>query len=355
MMVLALALGLSAGAGAAEAATPKPFGGKAPHKARVTKLRKPVKHKPAKRWRRPVRPAQNIAPTIEEVKPTIAPGLPAEDAPLPELGPVPVLVAGDPTLRRPYGCSARKARYPGRVTYACRGEELVTPGATATMLTDDPVIVPSELVAVFRTCPFEPVAALDAQPDRFIAYEDADVGRCYMWAPLDRAALATLGVYDRHDHLGTIHPYMAAVIRRALAESAADGDQLRVISGSRGGGKPSWHTYGLAVDVNLKHRKGLGEATAAYLRGGEERRAWVGFAATCERLGLYWLGRKDVGEIFHFEWRPGWTGLPRGEIVGLMSAAIADGDVSAAWQYTRYDATRKSAFRHLRDESLGSQ
>ena len=340
-LVLGLVLGTPAPSDAAPPG-PRPAlkSGAKPGKAKTKpRLRKP------RRAHRATPPEAAVTPAAD---PVIASGLPAETAPMPALGPTPVLGPGDPTLRRPYGCVRRPSRYPHRVTYACAGDEIVSPDVIETVPNETPVIVPSELVAVFRTCPFEVVPSLEDQSDRFIAYEDPDVGRCYIWAPLDREALARAGEFDRKDRLGTVHPFMAAVLLRAVADAAARGDKLRILQGAGKGSKPSWHTFGLAVDVNLAHRKGLGEATAAYLDG-SERAAWVAFAATAEQLGLHWLGRKDAGEIFHFEWRPCWTGLPRGDIVTLMSDAIAKGGVPAAWAHTRYDPSRPTAFKALRD------
>jgi len=263
------------------------------------------------------------------------------------------------TTRRPVDCKPRRMRNDLRVLHDCSAEEVMR--VPISTLSEDakeaplprsthPVVVPSELVSVFRICPFEPVAALDAASDRFIAYEDRDVGRCYLYAPLDRVALAKLGRYDARDHLGTLHPYLRAVMLRALAEAAAAGFQFRVISGVRPGGKPSWHTFGLAVDVNLAHRLGLREATAAYLAGGDERRAWLAFVASAERLGVYWLGKNDPGEIFHFEWRPGWTGLPRGELARELGVDVARGGPAAVWTRLRYDPKRATAMKALQDE-----
>ncbi len=258
------------------------------------------------------------------------------------------------TLRLPTDCKARRLRSDLRVIYDCAAEETMRVGITsgepiATPVRREPVAVPSELLAVPRYCPYKPVAALDAQPDRFIVYEDRDVGRCYLYAPLDRAALASLGAYDRRDHLGTLHPYMHAVLLRALAESAAAGHKFKVISGVRPGGKPSWHTFGLAVDINLAHRKGLGEATRAFLAGGDEARAWHAFAEVAERLGLYWLGKKDPDEIFHFEWRPGWTGMPRGDIARDLEGDVERGGPARVWERLRYDPSRPTALKNLRD------
>ncbi|MFO0747342.1 MAG: hypothetical protein U1F43_16995 [Myxococcota bacterium] len=261
------------------------------------------------------------------------------------------------TLRRPTDCKPHRSSLPMRAVVECAGEERarVALGAAAPALEPLPAeavrarILPIELKSVWRTCPFAVDAALEARPDLFVAYEDRDVGRCYLWAPLDRAALAKAPKYDRAKYLDTIHPYMKAVILRAIAESAAAGQLFHVISGTRPGGKPSWHTFGLAVDVNIAGRKGLKEATNAFLAGGAEHDAWIAFAESAERLGLYWLGRNDPDEIFHFEWRPGWSGLPHGEVADGLSADFARGGLEAVWQRLAYDPTRPTAQAALRD------
>ena len=111
--------------------------------------------------------------------------------------------------------------------------------------------------------------------------------------------------------------------------------------------RPSWHTFGLAIDVNLAGRKGLKEATRAYLAG-SERDAWLTLATAAERLGLYWLGRNDPDEIFHFEWRPGWTGLPHGELAESLERDKADGGVERVWERLRFDPSRPTALGALR-------
>ena len=65
---------------------------------------------------------------------------------------------------------------------------------------------------------------------------------------------------------------------------------------------------------------------------------------------MYWLGKNDPGEIFHFEWRPGWTGLPRGDVARDLTAAVERGGPAAVWDRLRYDATRATALSALRDE-----
>ena len=267
-----------------------------------------------------------------------------------EDGPPPILVDGDPPLRRPYDCKPRRARTGLRVFMDCAGDELLTVGAALPLpRSTESVTVPSELAHVFRTCQYARVPALEGAPDRFVAYEDPDVGRCYVLAPLARDVLSGLGRYDGGKHLPTLHPYIGAVVERALAEAAAAGFQFRVISGVRAGGSPSWHTFGLAVDINIVGRKGLKEATAAYLAGGEEQRAWFAIATAAERLGLFWLGRYDPGEIFHFEWRPGWGGLPHGELAASLVADHARGGAPAVWARLRHDAKRSTALEGLRD------
>ncbi|MCB9737490.1 MAG: hypothetical protein H6745_33335 [Deltaproteobacteria bacterium] len=311
-----------------------------------------------------LRPRQGAMPEI------VAPR--AVDAPEPVAEPVVAAARVAPAAKRPRGhvvtlrratdCRPEKRRsLKLRAAVVCHGEERATVdlAAEAPALELAPaaprlgkardLVVPSELAQVYRVCPYAPDPTLDAHPELFIPYEDRDVGRCYVWAPLDGDALASAGKYDRRDYLATIHPFMRAVILRAIAESAADGHRFFVISGTRPAGKPSWHTFGLAVDVQIAGRRGLKEATRAYLAGGAEHDAWVAFAETCERLGLYWLGRRDADEIFHFEWRPGWTGLPHDEVAAGLADDLARGGLDAVWARLRYDGRRPTALKALRD------
>ncbi|MBL8785504.1 MAG: hypothetical protein JNJ59_11420 [Deltaproteobacteria bacterium] len=262
--------------------------------------------------------------------------------------PVPSTRADDPTFYRAYDCKPRRLRADLRTFYDCAGDEVLAPGASELTRNATPRTVPSELVGVFRSCPFAPVAALDAEPDRFFAYEDRDVGRCYVLAPIDRQVLPSLDRHDPRRYLQGLHPYLAAAMERALAEAKAAGFDFRVISGNRSGGRPNWHQMGLAVDVNLAHRKGLKEATAAYLSG-QERDAWLFLASAATRYGLYWLGAVDPDEIFHFEWRPGWTGLPHGDLARDLAADLERGGPPLVWERLRYDPTRPNALTTLRD------
>ncbi len=281
-------------------------------------------------------------------------------------------------FRRPVGCELQR-RTPGRKTYKCQREEtrVVSIGAGgrldvrrgATGPARNPY--PLELVPQWRYCPFSEDAALEA---RLAPYEDPDVGRCYLLrpetpdTPLSHAA-----------HLGSLqslHPYLRFAVEQLIRHAAARGAEFKVIStvraakwtsrtrservkvGNRwktveetstrykGGG---WHAFGLAVDVNLSHRKDLGSATSAYLRGGPERTAWLELGAQGESFGLIWIGRNDPGEIFHFEWHPGWPGLPRGALFQRLAGKADRDGIPTVWDELRFDAARETAFLHLRD------
>jgi hypothetical protein len=273
-------------------------------------------------------------------------------------------------LRRPLDCQPRKRRVENRVIHDCPREERyhawpdrrraphpVRPDGDAPPeslgVFDAASAVPGELLSAPRHCPFGPVPALDAAPDRFIPYEDPLVGRCYLWAPLDRGALDLLGPFDRAGHLARLHPYLGAVILRALAAASRAGHRFHVISGVRSKGAPSWHTFGLAVDLNIHGRKGLREATAAW-RDGRERAAWLALGEEAERLGLVWLGRSDPHEIFHFEWHPGWPGMPRGALARRLVRDSRHGGPTAVWEHLRLAPGAPSPLPGLRDAPTAS-
>ena len=130
---------------------------------------------------------------------------------------------------------------------------------------------------------------------------------------------------------------------------------MRVISGlrlpKRRGGKwrgRSWHSVGLAVDINLAHHRGLKSASAAY-EDGSERAIWDAMGRHGEQLGLKWLGHKDAGEIFHFEWHPGWPGRADDPLYQQLNTLRHRGGNEAVWRELRYDRRRKTAFKWLRD------
>jgi hypothetical protein len=102
------------------------------------------------------------------------------------------------------------------------------------------------------------------------------------------------------------------------------------------------------VDVNLAHRNDLASASAAYVRGGEEREAWDRIGDLGEAFGLRWLGHGDPGEIFHFEWHPTWPGRPKGALLGRLNATQRKEGLPGVWKLLRREAG-KTAFEHLED------
>lgn len=278
---------------------------------------------------------------------------------------------------RPIDCEVQK-HLPTRNVMRCRAEERmevsIGPGGVADTkaLDDGPARnpYPWEFVGQWRRCPF----AEDAELERAgVAYEDPEVGRCTVLRDASAAALPAgrgLGM------LKGLHPYLAEAARRMIAAAHARGDEIKVISGNRlpkkvtvwvtrtvkHEGKPKevkvqrtrysgggWHGFGLAIDVNLMHRKDLSSATAAFLEGPPERDEWLRLGEHGESLGLKWLGRTKPGEIFHFEWHPTWPGLPKGKLYRKLARRGDRKGLPAVWELLRYDPTRPSPFKHLQD------
>lgn len=90
-----------------------------------------------------------------------------------------------------------------------------------------------------------------------------------------------------------------------LAERArAAGVPVKFISGfRRPRRKPSWHQFGLALDLNLAHRKTMKDALAHYAA---DEAQWAKVGAIAEGLGLTWGLPWRLSEVFHFEWHPGY-------------------------------------------------
>ncbi len=103
--------------------------------------------------------------------------------------------------------------------------------------------------------------------------------------------------------LERLHPALRRKARELATRSAARGIELYFISGyRRPRGKPSWHHFGLAFDLNLKGRKTMKTALKHF---DEDKARWEAVGAIARDLGLTWglpWGRK---EVFHFEWHPG--------------------------------------------------
>lgn len=106
-------------------------------------------------------------------------------------------------------------------------------------------------------------------------------------------------------HLAGLHPELAKRARLLHRRAAQAGIELRFISGRRKL-KPrrlGWHQFGLAVDLNLAHRRDMKDALRHYE---EDRWAWRQVGAIAEDLGLIWGLSFRRSEVFHFEWHPGY-------------------------------------------------
>ncbi len=288
---------------------------------------------------------------------------------------------------RAVGCGER-TRYPGRRdVYSCQGEErmrlqLAADGRVFT--TQLPMgrargPYPVEVVSQWRYCPFQEDSALKALPDKFTAYQDPDVGQCYLYRPVDPGLRESLRGSAKLRLLEGLHPYFADSVARMVALAKSEGIDIKVISGVRPstvrqvwvtktlkgkGKKPrkvkvrtevhrkTWHAWGLAVDVNLAHRSDLTTAVAAYLSDPEEHRQWTRVGEIGMALGLKWLGPHNVEEIFHFEWHPGWPGRSddvHAELVRLRGRGQND----TVWKALSYDPARTQSFKFLRDPPGG--
>lgn len=282
-------------------------------------------------------------------------------------------------FHRPFECR-RLSRWYERNVQACAGDArmLVTLGHDGRVGTapanDAPPRdrYPGELAHQWRHCPDGEDPRLAARPDLFARYEDPDVGPCYLYRPVDAAALERLSGPARLASLDRLHPVLADATRQLVLRAAEAGIDLKVISTVRPHSVRSrtvrvtgrdgrvrtvvrktrattLHAWGLAVDVNLAHRRDLSSATAAFRQGGPERATWEQVGRIGEELGLLWLGRLRPTEIFHFEWRPGLSGIPKGEEKRRLQRAQARGGNAAVWEMLRHDPKRPTAFRDLRD------
>ena len=285
----------------------------------------------------------------------------------------------DLLFARPTRCQLHK-RTPERKFMKCGGEDrrLVTVGpngiVAVRMLPNGAARnpYPLELVAQWRYCPFAADAALEKA---LVPYEDPDIGRCYLLRPRPPDGVTTRGL--RTESLSTLHPYLADAMERLLVLARARGDEFRVISTIRAAKKVSktntrrvkergrwktesstitryqgggWHAFGLAIDINIEGRKDLGSATATFLRGGPEGAAWLRIGAQAESFGLIWLGRSDPNEIFHFEWHPGWPGMPKGALYQSLAKEADTRGIPSIWPRLASKNISTSPFRHLRDE-----
>ena len=234
---------------------------------------------------------------------------------------------------------------------------------------------PIELVQQWRTCPFAVDARLAALPAVFAAYEDPDVGPCYLLRPLDPADTRALEKRAHLKMLDGLHPLFADAIRALVVKARSEGIDVKVISGLRAWTervvwvtkkvkrgrtmttvkvprkvhKKTWHQWGLGVDVNLLNRNDLASAVAAFRNDPEERRRWQRIGEIGQALGLKWLGAYDAEEIFHFEWHPSWPGRPDGVHGHLVKLHGGRGN-PGVWRGLQFDPARPTVFRDLRDD-----
>ncbi len=234
---------------------------------------------------------------------------------------------------------------------------------------------PAEIASRWRHCAGQRIAELDARPNLMGTYEDPDLARCYLIRnrdPDDEAAVARSAQLRKLDGL---HPYLVDAVTELVLTLRDEGISIKVISGLRANTKreswvtktvkkkgkkvktrvkqttlrKTWHTWGLAVDVNLSHHNTLSGAVSKYRHDPKERRAWIRIGQLGEQLGMKWLGTYDDHEIFHFEWAPTWPGLPRGDLHDTLVRTRDRGGLEAVWERLRFDPSRGHAFRHLLD------
>ncbi|MBM4291281.1 MAG: M15 family metallopeptidase [Deltaproteobacteria bacterium] len=147
------------------------------------------------------------------------------------------------------------------------------------------------------------------------------------------------------EHLAGLHPALERRARLLYERAEEEGVQLRFISGYRpyqlkaggrragrggaAGAVASWHNFGLAFDVNLQGRAGLGDALK-HLREDEAR--WARVGALAADLGLTWGKQWGQEEIFHFEWHPGQPDAIRAPTLNALKASAEGGDLRAGYR-----------------------
>lgn len=105
-------------------------------------------------------------------------------------------------------------------------------------------------------------------------------------------------------HLRRLHPELRRRAQTLVRRARAAGVEVRLISGyRRPRGKPSWHHFGLAFDVNLVGRKTMKDALRHYEA---DRERWETVGRIAGELDLVWGAPWRRTEVFHFEWHPGY-------------------------------------------------
>lgn len=108
------------------------------------------------------------------------------------------------------------------------------------------------------------------------------------------------------------HPAMRKAAAELVRRLAAEGIAVKLIFGytpysprkrTGPGGWASWHEFGLAFDLNLTHRKSLGDAKKHFV---DDDATWRRIGAVAAEVGLVWGGSwRTTYDPFHFEWHPG--------------------------------------------------
>lgn len=243
--------------------------------------------------------------------------------------------------------------------------------------------LPTELARQWRTCPYKPIAAFEVAGSPLVPYEDPQVGRCYLWRPLDKVAWERIADKVHGERLEGAHPYLASVIRELAVRGAAQGIELyllRSVAGmaihrdkgaahsSRKGKKhkPSkkkakhyhhaggrfvyMHPWGQAVDLTLGWKKPIMNPDGQYRSGTQVWRQFRTLGAWAQQMGLVWLGAHMRGELGHFEWHPTTWGTIDGADLSRRLALYRQGGVEKAQEALRYSPDLPSPFNALRDE-----
>ena len=150
--------------------------------------------------------------------------------------------------------------------------------------------------------------------------------------------------------LAGVHPELRRRAQELLDRLEAEGIHVKLLMGytpyvararTGPGGWASWHEFGLAFDLNLTKRNGLGDAKAHFDDDGP---TWVRIGAIAAEVGLVWGGIwRSSYDPFHFEWHPGADSvINKQDLAAMLRLTGRDGrDYQKAWAlYDAPDATR---------------
>jgi hypothetical protein len=232
--------------------------------------------------------------------------------------------------------------------------------------------LPAELALQWRVCPYKSVEAMEVRGSPWVAYEDQQVGRCYLWRPLDGAAWERIAKQVRSAMFDDLHPYVRDSMRELAVRAAAVGIEIRAISTyskpsvqrdkpakgkkkkkryrHRGGRYSYMHSWGLAVDLTVGWKKPLYYPDSRYHRGSEVWRTFRTLGGWAEEMGFVWLGATMRGELVHFEFHPTTWGTIDGPDLTELLRRYRRGGIQLAHTYWHYDPSLASPFGALRDD-----